>query len=85
MNRQVHRVNKLQESKIDIMIAPTVRCNLQGDTGQVGDGRCLDVALTRAKRDLIMIGRTLYLCARYSPNQYMEYNLRPFPSIGMSR
>ena len=49
-------IDGFQGQEADIVVFVTVRCNLQGEIGFLKDMRRLNVALTRAKTGLIIIG-----------------------------
>lgn len=49
-------VDGVQGDEVDVVIISTVRSNLRGNIGFVADSRRMNVALTRARYSLIMIG-----------------------------
>jgi senataxin len=55
-NENVHTVDGFQGEECDIIIISFVRSNLHGTIGFLNDYRRLNVALTRAKFSLIMLG-----------------------------
>ena len=52
----VQTVNKSQGGEKDLVVLSTVRCNKNGRQGFVGNPQRLNVAMTRAKRGLIIVG-----------------------------
>jgi len=52
----VQTVNKSQGGEKDLVVLSTVRCNKNGRQGFVGDHQRLNVAMTRAKHGLIIVG-----------------------------
>eukprot|EP00038_Savillea_parva_P000434 m.96121 g.96121 ORF g.96121 m.96121 type:complete len:1085 (+) comp10146_c1_seq1:214-3468(+) len=53
---QVHTVDSFQGSEADVVIVSFVRSNPRGAVGFVADAQRLNVALTRARHHLIMVG-----------------------------
>ena len=52
----IANVDGFQGSERDVMVISTVRCNSNCEIGFAKDGKRLNVALTRAKRGLIVVG-----------------------------
>ena len=52
----VQSVDKAQGSEARVVIYSTVRCNKEGALGFIEDARRLNVAVTRAREGLIIIG-----------------------------
>ena len=61
---QVHTVDSFQGSEVDRVVLSFVRSNPGKQLGFLKDGRRLNVALTRAKYNLIMLGNYTTLCGK---------------------
>jgi superfamily I DNA and/or RNA helicase len=55
-NVSSHTIDSFQGRESDIIVFSTVRCNVSNDIGFVEDARRLNVAWTRAKLALILVG-----------------------------
>ena len=49
-------VDGFQGSECEVVVLSTVRCNGRGEIGLVKDRKRMNVALTRAKRGVIVVG-----------------------------
>ena len=55
-NLNISTVDSFQGREKEVIIFATTRCNSQGEIGFLRDQRRFNVAMTRAKRSLIVIG-----------------------------
>ena len=62
---QIESVDGFQGMEKDYMIISTVRSNFYGDIGFLTSSKRLNVALTRAKKGVIIIGNTKCLAKRH--------------------
>ena len=58
---EIDTVDGFQGREKEVVIISCVRCNRDGEIGFLGDTRRMNVALTRARRKLIVIGDSAYL------------------------
>ena len=64
---KVGTVDSFQGSEMEFIIVSTVRANLQGKIGFVGNRRRMNVALTRAKHGLFIVGNSITLSTAPGP------------------
>lgn len=72
-NVQVSTVDGFQGQEKDIIVISCVRSNAQGDIGFLRDMRRLNVALTRARKKLIVIGDSATLASNKYYKDLIEY------------
>lgn len=66
-------IDGFQGQERDIIIISWVRSNPQGETGFLGDERRLNVAYTRARHKLVVIGDSATLCSLPFFNDWMNF------------
>ena len=69
----IANVDGFQGSEREVMVLSTVRSNTRGDIGFGKDGKRLNVALTRAKRGLIVVGNYHTLSAGDDEGLWTEW------------
>jgi ATP-dependent RNA/DNA helicase IGHMBP2 len=69
----INTVDAFQGQERDIIAISFVRSNEKGEVGFLGDIRRTNVAMTRAKKKLIMVGDSATLASHPFYNQLMEY------------
>lgn len=74
---EIDTVDGFQGREKEVVIISCVRCNRDGEIGFLGDTRRMNVALTRARRKLIVIGDS----ATLGNNEFYSHLLRYFEQI----
>lgn len=69
----IDSIDGFQGQERDIIVISLVRSNTQGEIGFLSDTRRMNVALTRAKRKLIVIGDSATLSAHPFYNAFLDY------------
>ncbi|MEX2513134.1 MAG: IGHMBP2 family helicase [Cyclobacteriaceae bacterium] len=69
----VSSVDGFQGQEKDIILISMTRSNSQGEIGFLADTRRMNVALTRAKRKLIIIGDSATLCTHPFYQQFLDH------------
>ncbi len=72
-NLTIDSIDGFQGQERDIMLISLVRSNASGEIGFLSDTRRMNVALTRAKRKLIVIGDSATLSTNTFYNDYLDY------------
>ena len=75
---EVDTVDGFQGREKEVVIISTVRCNTRGEVGFLADARRMNVALTRARRKLIVVGDS----ATLATDPFFEQLLQWFDRIG---
>ncbi|MDF2456474.1 MAG: putative ATPase [Cytophagaceae bacterium] len=73
MDLKVSTVDSFQGQEADVIIISLVRSNQKGEIGFLNDTRRMNVAMTRAKQKLIMIGDSATLSHSKFYTQFLEY------------
>ncbi|WP_215225989.1 AAA domain-containing protein [Echinicola shivajiensis] len=72
-NISIGTIDGFQGQERDIVLISLVRSNEQGEIGFLADTRRMNVALTRAKRKLIVVGDSATLSAHPFYQQYLDF------------
>lgn len=75
---EVDTVDGFQGREKEVVVISTVRCNTRGEVGFLADARRMNVALTRARRKLIVVGDS----ATLATDPFFEQLLEWFDRIG---
>lgn len=73
VNIAIHTVDGFQGQERDIIGISMVRSNETGDIGFLGDTRRMNVAMTRAKKKLVMVGDSATLGSHKFYKQLLQY------------
>lgn len=72
-NISIGTIDGFQGQERDVILISLVRSNEQGEIGFLADTRRMNVALTRAKRKLIVVGDSATLSAHPFYQQYLDF------------
>ena len=72
LNVEIDTVDAFQGRETDIVIYSIVRSNQEGNIGFLSDARRLNVALSRAKELLIIVGDSQCATSKVSNNMFRE-------------
>jgi regulator of nonsense transcripts 1 len=67
------RCNYTEQSHVQVIVFSTVRCNEEKHLGFVMDSRRMNVAITRAKRGLVVIGNEATLSSSIHWRSWLQY------------
>jgi superfamily I DNA and/or RNA helicase len=70
---EIDSVDGFQGREKEAVVISLVRCNLRGEIGFLGDVRRMNVAMTRARRKLVMVGDSATLCGHPFYKRLLEY------------
>ncbi|MDB5274317.1 MAG: putative ATPase [Chitinophagaceae bacterium] len=73
MDLKVSTIDSFQGQEADVIIISLVRSNQKGEIGFLSDTRRMNVAMTRAKQKLIMIGDSSTISHSKFYTQFLEY------------
>ena len=69
----IDTIDGFQGQERDLILISLVRSNARGEIGFLSDTRRMNVALTRAKRKLIVVGDSATLCVHPFYREFMDY------------
>jgi ATP-dependent RNA/DNA helicase IGHMBP2 len=69
----VDTIDGFQGQERDIIVISLVRSNPKGEIGFLGDTRRMNVALTRAKRKLVVIGDSATISSHPFYRNFLQY------------